>query len=275
MHLIAFDVSFCCWRSFHSHGGKDPFASVLLAVYEMERTRKFIDPRAVPVFAFDRKPYKRNELYLDYKKKSQKGDDGEREAKEELLRQVDKLRTKYLEQLGLPNALSSPGCEADDVFASLVAKTSYGDLRDQITIVSRDQDLYQLLSSRVRMFDPIKRQFYTHRDFRDEYDLHPTQWPQVKALGGCESDNIDGPPGIAQGRALKHVSGEKPNKVCKEFMETEAYQVNLKLTTLPYLNKAIEFDISTESAFQQEWWVCLCSALDREALAEFVLGVRS
>jgi 5'-3' exonuclease len=65
----------------------------------------------------------------------------------------EKRILQIVEAAGVP-VLSLPGYEADDILATLVEQARGRDM--DVYLVSKDKDLEQLLSERVRMYDPNK-----------------------------------------------------------------------------------------------------------------------
>ena len=90
------------------------------------------------------------------------------------------------------SCISAPGgYEADDVIATL-AKNSDMD----VTIISSDKDLMQLIDHKIRMFDPMKNKFIGIQDVINKFGIIPDKLLDCFALIGDSSDNIPGVPGI-------------------------------------------------------------------------------
>jgi DNA polymerase-1 len=106
--------------------------------------------------------------------------------------QADRI-VSILSALGVP-IYRLPGFEADDLIATIVEK-----LRDEdvcIYVVSRDKDLEQLLSDRVRLFDPSKDAETDVAALLATKGYSPQQAVEVQTLSGDSTDNIPGVPGI-------------------------------------------------------------------------------
>ncbi|HEY5209219.1 MAG TPA: DNA polymerase I [Stellaceae bacterium] len=84
--------------------------------------------------------------------------------------------------------------EADDLIATYARVAS--EAGDDVTIVSSDKDLMQLVSQRVRMFDPIKNKPIGAAEVREKFGVGPEQVIDVQALCGDSVDNVPGVPGI-------------------------------------------------------------------------------
>lgn len=159
------------------------------------------------VFCFDHDYLKRQDILPEYKERRR---DSEHEEEHKQARTaIHKLRKNILPSLGFKNILIQEGYEADDLIASVVENLEED---DEAVIISSDSDLYQLLDGkRVIMYHPSKEQIYTERLFSEDYfGLAPDQWPQVKAIAGCNSDNIKGIPGVGEKSAAKFLTGQLP-----------------------------------------------------------------
>ena len=236
MDWLVADASYLAWRNFHSIGAKDGAVSALLIVRDAERMAVELGCGGV-VWAFDRKPYLRQKIHPGYKGKrdTKKWDDETAAAVEVMFATPNKMRTEYLSDMGYKNVCHKLGYEADDVMAALVQGLADG---HRAVLVSRDQDLWQLLSNRCALYDPQNKAMFTARDFKGEYFMKPRLWAEVKALAGCASDDIDGLDGVAEITAVKFFRGAalKPETHHRilAFNRSEQYRLNAKLVTLPY-----------------------------------------
>jgi DNA polymerase-1 len=81
-----------------------------------------------------------------------------------------------------------PGYEADDIIYTIARNRAA--LGDQVTIVSSDKDLKQLISPQIHTLDTLKKSRTTLESFRDEYGFEPALLLDYLALIGDASDNI-------------------------------------------------------------------------------------
>lgn len=125
--------------------------------------------------------------------------------------QFEELHNTILPRLGFKNNFLVKGYEADDIIASICK--DYGpDPREKIIIASNDQDLYQLLTSNVSMYQPVKARFYTLKNYKDEFDITPEQWVYVKAIAGCPGDNVIGIKGVGVKTVIKYLNDKSDKK---------------------------------------------------------------
>lgn len=107
-----------------------------------------------------------------------------------------------LPKIGFINQFRIDGYESDDLIASLVQSNE----EDDWIIASHDNDLFQLLSSKVAIHNIQKKRAYTKAMFMKEYGIEPKDWAQVKAMAGCKSDNVDGIDGVGETTAIKAIT---------------------------------------------------------------------
>ena len=226
------DTSYVAYRSFFSMPalGENAVmfgaARVATQIYDM-------DPQATMVWCFDVGEPKRTRLDPEYKK-PRKEKRPKHEGIDGFYKSLTKFRTIQLEEMGFNHILWEKGYEADDIIASICK-----DPRCQnriINIVSADHDLYQLLREEVLMYKLKTGTFYTVQHFKEEFGINPSEWSKVKAIAGCNSDNVKGIKGVGEKKAIAFLT----NKL-KET--TKAYQAirdgkqqcleNFKLVDLP------------------------------------------
>ncbi|MEO5372695.1 MAG: DNA polymerase I [Alphaproteobacteria bacterium] len=86
------------------------------------------------------------------------------------------------------------GYEADDLIATYAREAVA--LGAEVTIVSADKDLMQLVGPRVTMLDPIKNRSIGPDEVREKFGVGPERVVDVQALVGDPTDNVPGVPGI-------------------------------------------------------------------------------
>ena len=127
----------------------------------------------------------RNRLYDDYKAHRPP-------PPEELIPQFALIR-EATEAFCVP-AIELADWEADDLIAAYaVAAEQAG---GQVTIVSSDKDLMQLIRPGVEMLDPIKQKPIGPPEVMEKFGVTPDKMVEVQALIGDSVDNVPGVPGI-------------------------------------------------------------------------------
>lgn len=86
------------------------------------------------------------------------------------------------------------GFEADDLIATYATRAAAQGL--QVTIVSSDKDLMQLVGGTVTMLDPMKNRMIGEAEVVEKFGVGPSLVTQVQALCGDATDNVPGVPGI-------------------------------------------------------------------------------
>ena len=160
------------------------FCNMLLKLLEDIQKEKGGGIGVAVIFDAARKTF-RNDIYQDYKANRS-------DPPEDLVPQFDIIKT-IPELFNIPS-IQSLGFEADDLIASYSKKAINENIN--VTIVSSDKDLMQLLKYNVTLFDPIKRKDIGPKDVLEKFGVNPTKVIDVQALAGDQSDNIPGIPGI-------------------------------------------------------------------------------
>lgn len=141
------------------------------------------------IFDTARKTF-RTEIYPDYKANRPPPPD-------ELVPQFELIR-EATRAYSLP-CLELEGFEADDLiatYAKLAVDQGY-----EVTIVSSDKDLMQLVGPRVRMMDPMKNRFIGPEEVVEKFGVGPENVVDVQALLGDSTDNVPGIKGIGEAPA--------------------------------------------------------------------------
>ncbi|MEM5467493.1 DNA polymerase I [Celeribacter marinus] len=86
------------------------------------------------------------------------------------------------------------GFEADDIIATLAHQAR--DAGGNVTIISSDKDLMQLVGGGVEMLDPMKNKRIDREGVEEKFGVGPERVVDVQALAGDSVDNVPGAPGI-------------------------------------------------------------------------------
>ncbi len=121
------------------------------------------------------------------------------EEKEAMKIQFSRL-LDYLDFLPI-NVISIDRIEADDTIA-YIAHTL---MKEDVTIMSSDQDFLQLVNDRITVWSPTKKKFYTPRMVMDDYGVPAHNFLMYKVLMGDKSDNIEGVKGLGPKKLPKIV----------------------------------------------------------------------
>lgn len=126
----------------------------------------------------------------------------------ELKRQRNVAQNIVSNYLGLPT-VSFPGYEADDIIGSM-SDLLCNDFN--VTIVSPDKDLAQLVQPNVRMLRKTKivnRKFYKFLDekqVKEDFGVYPNQIADWLALVGDSADNLPGLNRVGKTKAAEYLS---------------------------------------------------------------------
>ena len=136
------------------------------------------------IFDTARKTF-RSEIYPEYKANRPP-------PPEELIPQFDLIR-EATRAHNIP-CVEKAGFEADDLIATYARLGVENGL--DVTIVSSDKDLMQLVGPKVRMMDPMKNRFIGPNEVCEKFGVGPEKVIEVQALAGDPTDNVPGVPGI-------------------------------------------------------------------------------
>lgn len=158
---------------------------------------KYSDKRII--FTFDTcKSTRRLELFPEYKlKRSDKVDEQERKERFEGVIFFMNL----IKCCGFV-VLEGNGYEADDYIACVVAMLKP---RNQVVVVSTDKDLWQLVDTNVRVYDPIKMIYIEQDNFKFVVEVEQKYYLDFKCMVGDDSDEIPGVKSIGPKTALKFI----------------------------------------------------------------------
>lgn len=97
------------------------------------------------------------------------------------------------------------GHEADDIIASY--STRYAPSFDEVIVVSPDKDMYQLVTDRVKIYNPRKKALEGVGEVASQFGFAPGWLPLFQALVGDRVDNIPGVRGIGPKTARSVLDG--------------------------------------------------------------------
>ena len=167
-------------------GAVSGFCSMLFKLLEDSRSDDSVHKPTHFAVIFDsaRKNF-RNDIYSEYKA-------NRAEAPDDLVPQFEYIR-KSVEAFNLPS-IELLNYEADDLiatYAKIITKAGA-----KVTVISSDKDLMQLVSSKIRLFDPMKSRVIGEKEVLEKFGVKPNQVIDVQSLAGDSSDNVPGVPGI-------------------------------------------------------------------------------
>jgi DNA polymerase-1 len=127
----------------------------------------------------------RNEIYADYKAHRP-------DVPEDLTPQFPLIR----EAVRAFNVacIEQEGYEADDLIATFADQAASAGA--DVTIVSSDKDLMQLVRPGLRMYDTMKNKVIAEAEVIERFGVSPEKVIEVQALIGDSTDNVPGVPGI-------------------------------------------------------------------------------
>ena len=213
------------------------------------------------------KPTFRHELYSQYK--------ANREEMPDDLKTQLPLIHRLIDAFNIP-AIKQDGLEADDLIAALTKRALKQNY--EVFLVTKDKDLMQLVSPRVKMLAPEGTgvlQMIGVEDVIAKMGVRPERIVDYLALIGDSSDNIPGVPGVGPKTALKILeTGDSVDKI----LQDPSILVNPKLVQkieenreilciskiLATLKDGVEIEISIDELRRKPVQRELCLSLFRE-----------
>lgn len=219
------------------------------------------------VFCFDHIARRRQLIYKDYKKNRKiDKNDPEHFNKKIVKRQLERLKTEILKEVGFRNIFYQAGYESDDIIAAVCQNLGRW---DRGIIISSDMDFYQLLSKRVMIWHPVKREAVTKKSFQRKYGIPPDQWAIVKAIAGCGGDNVRGIEQVGETTAIRYLRKElmESSKAFKSIESREGQRIikrNLKLVSLPF--QGVEVLKPKDDRLSRSSWLDVTELIEKKAI---------
>lgn len=197
------------------------------------------------VVAFDeRGPTLRHQEFKEYKAQRPPMPDG-------MSAQIPYIH-RIVEALNIP-AVKQAGYEADDLIGTLAQKAERAG--DDVVIVTGDKDMLQLVTSHVRIYDPVKDKWSGEPECVAKFGVEPARVIEIMGLMGDASDNIPGVKGIGEKTAIKliaqfgtidellrRVEEVTPARIKAMLIEqADNARLSRKLATID-VNSPVEFD---------------------------------
>lgn len=193
-HLYLIDGSGFIFRAFHALppltrpdgtpiGAVYGFTNMMLKLIESAEADGDLDYIAV-IFDAARKTF-RQDIYPEYKAHRPPPPD-------DLIPQFALVR-EATRALNIP-AIEMQNYEADDLmaaYAKVAAEQGF-----EVTIVTGDKDMMQLVGGNVGLYDPIKSKPIGAPEVLEKFGVTPDKVIDVQALAGDSTDNVPGVPGI-------------------------------------------------------------------------------
>ncbi|WP_298812313.1 DNA polymerase I [uncultured Roseibium sp.] len=197
-HLILVDGSTFIFRAYHALppltrkpdglpvGAVSGFCNMLWKLLQEGLTPEEGDEPTHFAVIFDHSAQTfRNEIYPEYKAHRP-------EPPEDLVPQFGLIREAT--RAFSVHCVEQAGFEADDLIATYARQAA--EQGAQVTIVSGDKDLMQLIGPKVGMIDTMKNKVFGETEVFEKFGVGPDKVIEVQSLAGDSVDNVPGVPGI-------------------------------------------------------------------------------
>jgi DNA polymerase I len=157
------------------------FANMLLKIVKEK------SPELLAIVFDPKGPTRRHQEFKDYKANRPP-------MPRDLVPQIPYIH-RFVEAFRIP-VFVLDGQEADDVIATLARKAEAEGM--DITIVTGDKDILQLIGPHIKVYDTLKEKVYGSKDVEERFGVPPDRVIEIMGLMGDASDNIPGVPGIGE-----------------------------------------------------------------------------
>jgi len=191
---IVIDGSYIAFRTFHKAppltNSKGVPTSVIHGVLQTIITLINRYGKENVAVVFDAKgKNRRHEQHPEYK--------ATREATPEDLGVQFGIMDELIPLLGVPY-YKIEGYEGDDIMATIAMRTD-----DEIGLLTKDKDIFQIVDDRVKIFDSQKNEFLGVEMVEAKFGIPPEKVLELLALAGDTADNIPGVKGVGDKTAAK------------------------------------------------------------------------
>ena len=244
-------------------GAVSGFCSMLFKLLEDSRSDDSVHkPTHFAVIFDSAKKNFRNDIYAEYKANRS-------ETPEDLAPQFEYIR-KAVKAFSLPS-IELINYEADDLIATYAKQIV--DAGAKVTVISSDKDLMQLVSEKIRLYDPMKNKVLGENEVFEKFGVKPNQVIDVQSLAGDSSDNIPGVPGIGVKTAAELINKYKTLDVLLKNIN-EIPQNKRRETLLLNKDKAIRskklVTLKEDVPVKENPEEFIMKNVDREKLFEFL-----
>ncbi|MCZ4272021.1 DNA polymerase I [Maritalea porphyrae] len=197
MHLLLVDGSTYIFRAYHGLppltrksdglpvGAVSGFCNMLYKLTLDFEAEELESPTHMAViFDHSGKTF-RNDFYPEYKAHRPP-------APEDLVPQFP--LTRHATRAFSISSVEQEGFEADDLIATYARQAEAKGMN--VTIVSSDKDLMQLVSDKISMLDTMKNKWIGAEEVFEKFGVGPDKVIDVQSLAGDSVDNVPGVPGI-------------------------------------------------------------------------------
>jgi DNA polymerase-1 len=244
-------------------GAVSGFCSMLFKLLEDSRSDDSIHkPTHFAVIFDSAKKNFRNDIYSEYKA-------NRTETPEDLIPQFEYIR-KAVKAFSLPS-IELINYEADDLLATYAKKIVSAGAK--VTVISSDKDLMQLVSEKIRLYDPMKNKVLGEKEVFEKFGVKPNQVIDVQSLAGDSSDNIPGVPGIGIKTAAELINKYKTLDVLlkniKEIPQTKRRESLLENKDKAILSKKL-VTLKNDVPVNEEPESFIMKSVDKEKLFDFL-----
>ena len=230
---VIIDGRYLCYRTKYSRGGNLTYNNMNTGVFYgffntiQSVANKFYATNTVIMWDLTKYGIRKQE-FAGYKERDKKDLTPSEKKEKDQFEESYVFLMKISSKLGFAS-YALPGYEADDLIALWCKQYAKG----TNVIITRDEDMYQLINENTFVYDPDKKIQKDLNWFRRTYEIEPEKWIEYKAIAGCKSDTVPGIPGMGEVRTLAYLKGDPQWE--EKIKKNEAlYKMCYNLVILPH-----------------------------------------
>ena len=230
---IIIDGRYLCYRTKYSRGGNLSYNNMDTGIFYgffntiQSMANKFYATNTVIMWDISKYGV-RNKEFEGYKNRDKADLTPIEKEEKDKFEESYAFLVKLCSKLGFAS-YTLPMYEADDLIALWCKQYANG----TNIIITRDEDMYQLINENTFVYDPDKKIQKDLNWFKRTYGIEPKKWIEYKAIAGCKSDTVPGVPGMGEKRTLEYLKGE--TKWEPKVKQNQAlYKMCYNLVILPH-----------------------------------------
>lgn len=202
--LVVVDCNYLCHRAHYTTGPLEykgqPTGVIFGFLNQLSMIGQTLMPQNI-AFTWDSRRSLRKQKYPFYKENRKK--DPPDRFMLQAYEQFNLIRDELIPAMGFMNNYVQEGYEADDIMAHISQNPPM-----PVTLTTSDDDLLQVLSPTIQIYNLGRREHVTHKTFRMQYGIRSSRWAEVKQIAGCSGDGVPGIQGVGPKTAIKYLTGQ-------------------------------------------------------------------
>lgn len=207
--------------------------NILHSTYHIAKFRAQSDDHYIKAFLMRFKSIKRNfgDLHIVFDGKNNKDSNiailsEYKSNRESLAKNIANLfnTTKRLLKYSGYKIVNTDGFEADQIIASMALKSAENG--EEVIVISTDKDFNQLISDKIKIYDPRVKEYRTKEMILEKYKVEPSQFAFFLTLNGDSIDGVSGLPRCGPVNAAKFIAKYKTFKNAVQTLSESSFALS-------------------------------------------------